>query len=538
MGWQQAKPAGWVGRGRALLSAIMRLHLPFLDAEAPLGSRILGSPDEPPRIQRIRTTILLSTLLIGTNAIGAALVIVLILFVIPGPSVLTREMAMVNFIALPIYILLAFVVGIAWTATVGVRALGWRMEARNPTKREQIAVLALPWRFAVIEASLWLGATVFYTVAVAVVDSDLVLKVVFTIGAAGVSVAAFSYVLSEFTLRPAAAVALESGDPRRFRLARVSSRTLIAWLLGSGVPVTGMVLAAAYTYIEPSAAAGLQRATIILGALALTTGLLLTLFGTRNTVDPIRSVREGMRKIESGDLDAHVFPYDGTELGELQAGFNRMADGLRDRERIRDLFGRHVGQKVAEAALQRHPELGGEERTVALLFIDLIGSTQLAARRPPKEVVALLNRFFDVVVAEVDRRNGFVNKFEGDAALAIFGAPADLDKPAGAAMSAGRAIHRRLRSEVAECDAAIGIAYGVAVAGNIGARERFEYTVIGDPVNEAARLCELAKSVPSRLVASEAALNAAGDEARFWTTGDTVTLRGRDAPTTLAVPSD
>ena len=152
--------------------------------------------------------------------------------------------------------------------------------------------------------------------------------------------------------------------------------------------------------------------------------------------------------------------FDGTELGQLQHGFNSMVHGLRERERVRDLFGRHVGREVAAAAEKERPELGGEERHVAMIFVDIIGSTQLVTGRPATEVVDLLNRFFAVIVDEVDRHHGFVNKFEGDAALAVFGAPNHLDNPEGEALAAGRAIARRIRAEVPECVAGIGVASG------------------------------------------------------------------------------
>jgi adenylate cyclase len=157
--------------------------------------------------------------------------------------------------------------------------------------------------------------------------------------------------------------------------------------------------------------------------------------------------------------------------------------------------------------------------------------------RPAVEVVDLLNRFFAVIVEEVDRHHGLVNKFEGDAALAVFGAPVTLDHPEDEALSAARAVADRLRDEVPECPAGIGVASGQVVAGNVGAKERFEYTVIGEPVNEAARLCELAKETESQLVASsDTVANATESERAHWTFGDTVTLRGHDEPTRLALP--
>jgi adenylate cyclase len=144
-----------------------------------------------------------------------------------------------------------------------------------------------------------------------------------------------------------------------------------------------------------------------------------------------------------------------------------------------------------------------------------------------------------VIVDEVDRHHGLLNKFEGDGSLAVFGAPVRLECAEDEALGAARAIACRLREEVPECAAGIGVAAGKAVAGNVGAYERFEYTVIGDPVNEAARLCELAKTYPKHLLASAVAVEAAGEgERRHWTFGEEVVLRGRDEPTRLAVPID
>jgi adenylate cyclase len=250
---------------------------------------------------------------------------------------------------------------------------------------------------------------------------------------------------------------------------------------------------------------------------------------------PVRVVRSALKHVEEGDLDCELVVFDGTELGELQRGFNSMVHGLRERERVRDLFGRHVGREVALAAELDLLLLGGEERHAAVVFVDIIGSTQLVTARPAVEVVELLNRFFAVIVEEVDRHHGFVNKFEGDAALAVFGVPVALENAEDEALAAARA--RRLCDEVPECQAGIGVAAGEVVAGNVGARERFEYTVIGEPVNEAARLCELAKDTDARLVASsDAVSNATDGERKHWTLGDTVTLRGHDEPTRLALP--
>ncbi len=154
----------------------------------------------------------------------------------------------------------------------------------------------------------------------------------------------------------------------------------------------------------------------------------------------------------------------------------------------------------------------------------------------PGEVVELLNEFFRVVVDVIDRHHGFVNKFMGDAALAIFGAPLDRPDAPTAALAAARELRFKL-NDITGLDVGIGVSAGLAVAGNIGAAERFEYTVIGDPVNEASRLTELAKLRPSRVLASTSALYFADEEEQAeWELGEQVQLRGRRRLTHLAWP--
>jgi class 3 adenylate cyclase len=150
-------------------------------------------------------------------------------------------------------------------------------------------------------------------------------------------------------------------------------------------------------------------------------------------------------------------------------------------------------------------------------------------------MVGLLNRFFQVVVETIESDGGLVNKFEGDAALCVFGAPTDHPDPAGAALRAARRMSDAVR-EAGEVDVGVGVACGRVWAGQVGAASRLEYTVIGDPVNEAARLTELAKEHPGRAVASEATvLAAAPDERAHWVRDGEVELRGRDETTSTWV---
>lgn len=504
----------------------------------PLGSWLLGDPNEVTHRQRLRLRGLLVIGFMATNGIGAAIILLLVVLVIPGQDLTADEFNTVNRVVLPIYLVLAAFVGVTVGARIGVRSAGWAIDGREPTPRERSAALSLPWRLTIVQGLLWLGGAVVLGVAAAFIDVTAVPKVALTTMFGGITVCAFSYVLTEFTLRATSAKAIEAGaDQRRIHLTRVTDRTLLAWCLGTGTPVTGLMLVAAFSFSQDVSVEQLAFTILMLGSITLIFGFALTALGARQITDPLRSVIDAMARIEHNELPESIVVYDGSELGELQSGFNRMAEGLRERERIRDLFGRQVGLEVAEAALARDPELGGEERYVAVMFVDIVGSTALAASRPPREVVDLLNRYFDVVVDEVDRFGGIINKFEGDAALAVFGAPAEVDDPAGRAMAAARAVRKRLPLEVPECQAATGVGYGLGVAGNVGARSRFEYTVIGDAVNEAARLCELAKQHPGLVLASDRAVEAAnGDEAKRWCMGEEVLLRGRITKTRVAAP--
>jgi adenylate cyclase len=285
-------------------------------------------------------------------------------------------------------------------------------------------------------------------------------------------------------------------------------------------------------FLDPSNPQGPGRAVVVfLVVVALVVGALATLLTARAVGQPLRDLREAVERVGRGDYDVSVVVDDAGEIGLLQEGINSMAAGLAERERLRDLFGRHVGTEVARRALRTGVSLGGEERTIAALFVDIAGSTSLVRRTGPEQMVGLLNRFFAVVVETIESEGGLVNKFEGDAALCVFGAPAEHDAPAGAALRAARRICDAV-SDTGEVDVGVGVAFGPAWAGQVGAASRLEYTVIGDPVNEAARLTELAKEHPGRAVASEATVRAADEREReHWRRDAEVELRGRDEPT-------
>lgn len=504
------------------------------------GSKLLGPANQSPQALRRRVQLLLSGLLVSTNLAGAALVLVITLFVVPSPKP-NRESAVALFVAVPAYVVAAVVLGAVVGTATTLRALRWVSAGREPDEADRRRTLRVPLRLTQLQLAMWLAATGLFTVLALSLQPRRALVTGLTVGIAGVVGSGVAYLLTEFAMRPLSARAL-AGEPltRRPRFVGVGDRMVIFWCLGTGAPVVGLVVVSGLALAGyDTTRTRLAVLGLVVGAVVLSFGLFITILNARSVVAPVLSVRDALLDVERGNLDREVVVYDGTELGLLQAGFNTMVEGLRDRERLRDLFGRHVGQAVAAAASLGQVELGGETRTVSVLFVDVAGSTAYAAAHRPEKVVRVLNGFFGVIVDEVDRRGGLVNKFIGDAVLAVFGAPVDRPDHATAALVAARAIAGRLVREVPEIRAGVGVATGEVVAGNVGHHSRFEYTVVGDAVNAASRITELAKRAEPALLATwDAVAAASAEEAACWARGGAVTLRGRSEQTVLAVPRD
>jgi adenylate cyclase len=472
------------------------------------------------------------------NGLGAIDVFLFLAFLVPVSvdSDETGTLIVRNAVASAVYLGVSLPLGVAWARRRAAPLRNWLRSGGPPAEAVREMALRQPLDFALVSAALWWFGAVVFAALNAPTSAVVAVAVGVTIALGGLTTAAVGYLLAERISRPVAARALASGAPSRPIVPGVTTRLTMAWTLATGIPVLGVAgVAVAEIAGNDVSRTTAAAATLFLAGLALAVGLLAIVVAARSVADPIAAVGSALQQVEEGDFDARVRVDDGSEVGLLESGFNRMAAGLGERERLRDLFGRHVGRDVAHAALDGEVALGGEEREIAALFVDVVGSTALAAERPPAEVVALLNAFFRIVVETVEEHEGLVNKFEGDAALCVFGAPVAAPDPAGDALAAARTLRERLRRELPEIDVGIGVSAGRAVAGNVGAEQRFEYTVIGDPVNEAARLCELAKRQPERLLASDAAVALAGaEEAAHWSVGEQVTLRGRGSPTRLA----
>ncbi|MBO9534557.1 MAG: adenylate/guanylate cyclase domain-containing protein [Solirubrobacteraceae bacterium] len=476
--------------------------------------------------------------LVIANLIGAAIIVVLNLFVVPGASLPDGTVGQVLLIGAATWITIAFFLGGALILRQSNQAWVWLRQARAPTLEEELAVLRAPLRVMRTLVSLWMIAAIGAIVITAFDSGETAVRFGLTCLIGGLSTSAFGYLLVERVMRPAARVVLTHRPDATPALPSVATRQILTWLLGTGSAVLGVWLVGLFEItgaIEGTTAGRLGRTMFVLSSITLTAGLFAEVVTARAVGDPIRELRRAVRRLTEGDLAARVDINDATDFGLLQAGFNEMATGIEEREALRDLFGRHVGDEIAETALERGAELGGQTREVAAMFVDVIGSTSIAMQRPAGEVVELINRFFEVIVTVTARHGGVVNKFAGDGALIIFGAPVAQDDYATHALACARELADALVRDASETPATIGLSGGEVIAGNMGTQERFEYTVMGDPVNEAARLGSQAKLLPQRVAASgRLVAQASLAERDFWDVAYSVVLRGRDARTDVA----
>ena len=454
----------------------------------------------------------------------AGLIVVLVQLWITGVFTRLGDAATTIVVVTTAYALFASVVG-GYVSMIAQRnTLDWIPEDRAPTDAEAKRVLRMPLDMALLAGSLWLPGIVLEAGMFGMVAParDLVIAVALvTMG--GLTSAGFTYLLTDRLLRPAiprVAQVRSVGHPSSTALVRV----LITWALASGLPLANVILVLADT---GSPQHDRIRGSLYIAIVGLLTGYAATAFLARSIALPLYDLRRALGRIEQGDLDVEVPVQATSEIGLLETSVNDMTHSLRERERLRDLFGRHVGTNVAQRALERGMDLTGDMREVSALFVDVVGSTRLAHVLEPREFVDKLNRLLSTVVEATTMYGGLVNKFEGDAALCIFGAPIELDDDATAALRAAR----RIRDEVlaaGEFDIGVGVARGLVFAGDVGSATRLEYTVIGDAVNEAARLTEAAKNVPQRILVSQPVVEACtSDERDLWTSHGVLKLRGR-----------
>jgi adenylate cyclase len=281
-------------------------------------------------------------------------------------------------------------------------------------------------------------------------------------------------------------------------------------LVFSDTPVGALYLGFSKQTITNALAHAFWRAVVITGAMVVVG--VLGAIGLSNLLSrPIFRLMRGTRAIAEGDFNVALPVTSRDELGTLTESFNQMARSLREKEMIKHAFTRYVAREVVEEILKdpEHLVLTGERREATVLFCDIRGFTPLSERMSPEDVVLLLNEFYALMIETVFKHDGTLDKFLGDAVMAVFGAPIAHPDHAVRAVRTAIAMQEgitalneaRAKEGKERIQVGIGVSVGEVVAGTVGSGERMEYTVIGDSVNLASRLESNAK--PGRILISE-----------------------------------
>lgn len=301
-------------------------------------------------------------------------------------------------------------------------------------------------------------------------------------------------------------------------------------LIGAVVPMPELGWAALVEQTQDEAYAGVAATWRTAAVVAVAVALLALLIGLvlgRRFARPIEAMAEATGRVAAGDFSARVPVDRRDEIGTTAVAFNRMAadlgtyrDRLIDETRARENLSRFMSSEVVDRIVKGRAALtlGGERREITVMFADVVGFTMLADEREPEVAVAILNEFFTIVTEIVFQHGGIIDKFIGDCAMAIWGAPESRVDDARQAVRAAEAIVRWLEVGNArwhkqigrDIEVAIGIHSGPAVVGNIGSEKRMDYTAIGDAVNRAARLERLAR--PGQILMTRETLQLIGDE--------------------------
>jgi class 3 adenylate cyclase len=390
----------------------------------------------------------------------------------------------------------------------------WIAGDRTPRKSVEAWRAAIAFPLDVWPRTWYVQATVIvvvFTVATAVILSLTPLGI---LGIFGISWLAVGYgaVLDFYTLegllRPVVADISKTLPPDfSFGRAELSLRTKLFLSLPFINVLTGIVVAGLASNGENQISdlgADVLAATLV----AFTVSLLLVSRLTESLLRPLNDLIGAASKVETGDYSARVPVTTSDEAGQVARSFNRMVAGLAEREEIREAFGTYVDPEVARRVIADGTSLAGEEVEITALFLDVRDFTGFAERNRPTEVVATLNRLFEIAVPIIHEQGGHVDKFVGDGLLAVFGAPRRQENHADCAFEAACRIAAEVEGAFdGELNVGLGMSSGPVVAGNVGGGGRLEFSVVGDAVNVAARVEAATRETGDVILVSETTRN-------------------------------
>ena len=453
------------------------------------------------------------------NAVGAVFVLAFLIYL--GPSRITDaefeallERSIPGFVA---FMVVALPFGRWWAAVQPFRPIQRWLRAERPASAEERAVvLRYPLVWARRSAVIWAAGALGFAAINATLGLVNTVGIAAMTGLGGLASCSLQYLVVERLMRPVTARALAGGAPPENPALGVSARLTMAWTLATGVFLLGMGgLALAYLVDDTIDETRLFVAIVLLAVNGLFGGLFTMLIAARYVAERLERLTGALERVAEGDLETRVEVDDGSEVGLVQAGFNRMADGLAERERLREAFGTYLDSDVAAHILREGPALEGEQVEVTAMFVDMRDFTGFAERESAPVVVATVNRLFELAVPIVHAHGGHIDKFVGDGFLAVFGAPRRQPDHAEQALGAAREIARQVEGRPADqVSVGIGLNTGTVVAGNIGGAGRYDFSVIGDVINVAARVQEATRETGDTILVSEHTVRAmkSGDD--------------------------
>jgi adenylate cyclase len=379
-------------------------------------------------------------------------------------------------------------------------------------------IINLPWRIAEISGAAWLLCVPVFLISLGAASGSLEHRLLWHLPISFLVSALISVTHSFFLVELASHWGL---FPALFRDTRADltpgGRALslrgrgLLWAISAGICPIGSLLL--LSFAPPAPGTDPAWFAVFVGTVGVAFGLCTAVMIGRFVSEPIDQLRAAAQGVSEGRLDANVHLPRADEFGLLIAEFNHMLHELREKERLRQTFGLHVGRKTADQILARDPGLSGVEQLITIMFVDIRSFTRRSENLPPTETVRMLNEFLRVMVNVVETRHkGIINKFLGDGFMALFGIGADAANHADEALAAGRdmlsaleelntSLVREGREPIA---VGIGIHTGPAIVGSIGSPERLEFTAIGSAVNIASRIEGLTKIVHRSLLLTEA----------------------------------
>ena len=477
------------------------------------------------------------------NGVGASIITAFTLFLAPNTvdsdqlhAVLVR-----NIVAFLLFMPVAMLGGRQWVNIRPFEPLRrWLRSERPAGDMERLLALQYPKKWALKSAAIWTFAAILFSMLNVDQGAGVAAGVGVTVLLGAVTACALQYLVVERILRPVTARALAGGPPPRVASPGVAARLTMAWTLATGVPLLGVVAMVLQALLGANLSRGqVLGATLFLGLLALGVGLASMVLAARSVGDPVVAVRRAQEQLEFGDFRARVPVHDGSEVGLLQAGFNRMAQGLDERERLREAFGTFVDPGLTERVLEEGTDLTGEEVEATVMFVDVRDFTSFAERAHPRDVVARLNDLYGLVVPILLRHRGHASKFIGDGLLAVFGAPERLEDHAARAVDAALEIAETVRERYGdELRVGIGLNSGRVVVGTVGGGGRLDFTVIGDAVNTAARVEAATRDTGDEVLITDATLALLDGHPADWKERPAVPLKGKSRATALYAPRE